>query len=128
MVMALTLFKKADQAYTWLKDNGSLLTKMDTDDLKHLIRFLCHIKKTKGDTFSKHSGIKKKMRERIAGSEPLWTSYFVSLVAEQTEEEPAESGIDESNIENLKMMMKISAISLNTKGANWEDTAVIHRP
>ena len=35
MVMALTLFKKADQAYTWLKDTVSLLTKMDSDNLKH---------------------------------------------------------------------------------------------
>ena len=44
------------------------------------------------------------MRERITGivtgSEPLWTSYFASPVAEETEEDPAESGIDESNIEN----------------------------
>ena len=36
----------------------------------------------------------------IAGSEPLWTSYFVSPVAEEIEEKPAESGIDKSNIEN----------------------------
>ena len=100
---SMTLFEKADQAYTWFKDNGSLLTKIGTDDLRHLVRFLCHIKKTKGDTFSKHSGSKKKMRERIAGSEPLWTSYSASPVAEETKEEPAESGIDESNIENLKM-------------------------
>ena len=40
------------------------------------------------------------MREPIAGREPLWTSYFVSSVAEETEEEPAESGIEESNIEH----------------------------
>ena len=41
------------------------------------------------------------MRERIAVRRPLWTSYFASPVAEETKEEPAESGIDEStNIEN----------------------------
>ena len=74
MVVVLTLFEKADQAYTWLKDNGALLTKMDTDDLKHLVRVLCHIKKTKGNTFSKHSGSKKKIRKWIAGSKLLWTS------------------------------------------------------
>ena len=40
------------------------------------------------------------MRERIAGCEPLWTSYFVSFVAEDTKEELAKSGINESNIGN----------------------------
>ena len=40
------------------------------------------------------------MRERIAVRRPLWTSYFASPVAEETEEEPSESGIDESNIEH----------------------------
>ena len=56
----LTLFKKANQAYTWFKTNGSFPTKIVTDDLKNLVCFLCHVKKTKGDIFSKHSGSKKK--------------------------------------------------------------------
>ena len=51
--VSLRLFEKADQAYIWFKDNGSLLAKIGTDVLKHLVRFLCHVKKTKGDTFSK---------------------------------------------------------------------------
>ena len=82
------------------KDNDSLFTKIGTDDLKHLVRFLCYVKKTKGDTFSKHSGNKKKMQEWIAGGEPLWTSYFASPVAKETDEEPAESGSEKSNIKH----------------------------
>jgi len=98
--LSLGLFGKSDQANTWFKDNGSLLTKISTEDLKHLVRCLYHAKKTKGDTFSKYSGSMKNMRERIAGSKPLWMSFFALPVAEETQEEPAESGIDESNIEN----------------------------
>ena len=76
-----------------------MLKKIGTDNLKHLVRFLCHVKKTKGDTFSNHSGSKKKMQEWIAGSKPLWTSYFVLPVAKEIEEDSAESGIDKSIIE-----------------------------
>ena len=107
--VSMRLLEKADQAYLRFKDGGSLLTKLGTDDLKDLVWFLCHVKKTKGDTFSKHSGSKKKMRERIAGSEPLWTSYFASSVAEETEEEPtinADDAVDETDFENLQNEME----------------------
>ena len=59
----IAVFEKTDQAYTWCKDTSSLLTKIGTDDLKHLICFLCRVKKTKDNTFSKHSGNKKKIRD-----------------------------------------------------------------
>ena len=73
--LALRIFEKADQAYIWFKDSGSLLTKIGAENLKHLVRFLYHVKKTKGNTFSKHSKNKKNIQERIARSKLLWTSY-----------------------------------------------------
>ena len=69
--VSLRLFKKADQTYIWVKVNGPLLTKTCTDNLKHIIRFLHHIKKTKDDTFSRHSGVKEKMHKRSARIETL---------------------------------------------------------
>ena len=45
--LPFTLFKKANQTYTRLKDNGSLLTKISKEDLEYLVGFLCHVKKTK---------------------------------------------------------------------------------
>jgi hypothetical protein len=54
-------FEKADQTYLWLRDNLSLLTKIGLCDLKHLIRFLCYIKRVKDDAFSKQCRNKKKI-------------------------------------------------------------------
>ena len=40
------------------------------------------------------------MREQSTRGEPRWTSYFALHVTKETDVEPAESEIDESNIEN----------------------------
>ena len=71
------LLEKAEGVYQTFREKGSVLTALSAEDLKHLVRFVCHIKKKKGDTFSKHSGSKKKMQERLAAVEPSWTKYFV---------------------------------------------------
>ena len=58
--------KKANQAYLIFKENGSLLSKLDETELYDIVCFLCSVEKTKGDTYSKHSGSMKKTKERIA--------------------------------------------------------------
>ena len=95
--LALRLYGEADLAYVKFKEGGSLLSKLGGDDLKDLVRFICHVEKKKGDTYLKHSSSKKKMLERIARVTPLWTKYFTPPVNEESEEE--ETAID-SNIEN----------------------------
>ena len=70
----MMLFEKADQAYLSVKDSGSMLTRLDASDLKDIVLFLCHIKKTPGDTFSKHNMSKRKMQEQIILNKPLCLS------------------------------------------------------
>ena len=60
-LLALRLYGEADLAYVKFKEGGSLLSKLGGDDLKDLVRFICHVEKKKGDTYSKHSSSKKKM-------------------------------------------------------------------
>jgi len=104
--VALRLHGKADLAYVKFKEEGSLLTKLDADDLRNLVRFICHVEKKKGGTYSKHSGSKKKMLERIARVKPLWTMYFAPPTTKASEEEEQTvHGNDDSNklnIENLQ--------------------------
>ena len=72
----MALFKKANQAYLIFKEGGLLLSKLDKTKLQDIVRFLCSVEKTNGGTYSKHSGSMKKMSERIAMVQPVWTEYF----------------------------------------------------
>ena len=80
-------FEKADQAYLSFEDNGSMLTRLVANNLKDVVHFLFHIKKTPGDTFSKHSTSKNKMQKRIASTKSLWLSYFTPPNTEESQEE-----------------------------------------
>ena len=71
------LLEKAEGIYQTFREKSSVLTALSADDLKHLVRFVCHIEKKKGDTFSKHSGSTKKMQQRLAAVESSWTKYFM---------------------------------------------------
>ena len=82
----MALFEKTDQAYLIFKEGGLLLSKLDKTELQDIVRFLCSVEKTKEDTYSKHSGSMKKMKERITMVQPVWTKYFAPPVEE--EEEP----------------------------------------
>ena len=64
-----------------------MLARLDGNELKDIVRFLCHIKKTPGDTLSKHSTSKKKMQDRITSNKPLWLSYFEPIDTKESEEE-----------------------------------------
>ena len=83
----MALFEKAGQAYLVFNEGGMLLIKLNKTELQDIVRFLCSVEKTKGDTYLKHSGGTKNMRERIAMVQPVWTTYFAPLTKE--EEEPA---------------------------------------
>ena len=67
----MALFKKAGQAYLIFKEGDSLLSKLNKTELQDIVRFLCSVEKTKGDTYLKHSGSMEKMREHIAMVQPV---------------------------------------------------------
>ena len=95
---AIDLFEKSDQAFMHFRDSGSLLSNIGKEPLQDIVRFICHQEKKKGDTYSKYSGSMKKMRERIAEVQPVWTKYFSPLSSEGEESEDAEEE-SESNEE-----------------------------
>ena len=49
-------------------------------------------KKGKGDTYSSHSGSKKKPKERMAEVQPVWAEYFEFLMVADEEDDASGSG------------------------------------
>ena len=121
--LALRIFEKADQAYIWFKDSGSLLTKIGAENLKHLVRFLYHVKKTKGNTFSRRSGSKKRCKSGLQGASCFGQATLRRLSPTRPRRSRLKAGSKNQTLKiicimKMKTKMKISAISLNTKGAN----------
>ena len=74
------------------------------NELKDIVRFLCCVEnKGKGDSFSKHSGSRKKLKERIAEVEPLWTKYFELEAEPENEDGGRLEPIVENDDENIEI-------------------------
>ena len=106
----MALYNKAEQAYIVFCEQGHLLDKLSSTELQHIVRFLCCVeKKGKGDTYSSHSGSKKKLKERMAEVQPVWTKYFEDTEAAGGEDDARGSGdaglepIVENRDENLEI-------------------------
>ena len=94
------LYKKAEDAYLIFHNKGHLLDKLNISELQDIVRFLCCVEsKGKGDTYSSHSVNKKKLKERIAAVQPVWTKYFDVVAA--AEEDEAEAGGEEGGLEPI---------------------------
>ena len=57
------------------------------------------MKKKKGDSYSKHSGSKEKLKLRMAQVKPVWTKYFELELA--AEEEDSASGEDTAQLDDM---------------------------
>ena len=78
------------------RENGSLLMNLGKEPLQDIVRFLCYHEKKKGDTYTKHSSIMKRMRLRISEVQPVWTKYFRPIKEdEESDEEDGESEEEE---------------------------------
>lgn len=79
----MALYKKAEEAYLVFCEKSHLLDRLTNPELQDSVRFLCCAeKKGKGDSYSSHSRSKKKLKERMAEVQLVWTKYFeMSLVA-----------------------------------------------
>ena len=94
-----SLFRKADDAYWIFHEHGHLLAKLNLSELQDIVRYLCCVEsKGKGNTYSKHSGSKKKLKERITAVQPVWTKYFDLAPAAEEEEAEDEEAEDEDRL------------------------------
>ena len=73
------------------------------------MRFLCCAEeKGKGESYSSHAGSKKKLKERMAEVQPVWTKYFEMTAGE----DDASGGGDarlEPIVENEEENLEIAA-------------------
>ena len=89
----MSLYNKAEQTYIIFCEEGNLLDKLSSTKLQHTVRFLyCVEKEGKGDTYSSRSGSKKKLKERMAEVQPVWTNYFEDAAAAGGEDDARGSG------------------------------------
>jgi len=74
-------------------EKSSLLDGLQTSDLQDIVRYLCCVEsKGKGDTYSSHSVSKRKMKERMAEVQWMWTKYFnLPPIKEEEEEEETDN-------------------------------------
>ena len=86
----IALYNKAEEAYLSFCRQGHLLNKLNLEELKDIVRYICCAEKKKGDTFSSHSSGKEKLKLRMAQVQPVWTKYFEFPPA--AEEEDSASG------------------------------------
>ena len=73
----IALYKKAEEEYLIFCEGGHLLDKLSSTELQNIVRYICCVeKKETGDSYSKHSVSKNKLKERMAEVQPVWTQYF----------------------------------------------------
>ena len=94
------------QACIVFRERGHLLDKSSSTELQHIVRFLCCVeKKGKGDSYSSHAGSKKKLKERMAEVQPVWTKYF-EMAARENDANGGDDARLEPIVENKEEILK----------------------
>ena len=103
----MALYKKAEEAYVIFCEKGHLLDRLTNHELQDIVRFLCCVeKKGKGDSYSSHAGSKKKLKERMAEVQPVWTKYFEMAAGENDASGGGNARLEpiiENNEENIEI-------------------------
>ena len=105
----MALYKKAEEAYVIFGEKGHLLDRLTNHELQDIARFICCVeKKGKGDSYFSHAGNKKKLKERMAEVQPVWTKYF-ELAEGEDDASGGGDAILEPIVENEEENLEIAA-------------------